>query len=494
VAASRFITITPYIKEGEIEMKRTIFMLVVAGVLLLLVFAACNRNGDTPADTGDQGNQQEAATPAPSPDPVTPDPEPEPEPDDGPIDMGGWTLVWASHWIHEYEGEGVLEEWLDLVYYLENKYNMNFEFRGYPVVAEMVDEIITEIMAGDMPFHLVDVPYNVFLQLMAANMLRPIHDIPEFQMNSPVYNASTTYGTTFGPDTYGLWYGSANQFAGVFVNLNLLDMFGLQNPYELWRNGQWTWDMFREMALTVTVDNVGNPETDIFGVTLSPTLINLALASNNSSRIAMQGGNWVSNLSSPNSMQVFDWIRDLNFTDRVTTPWVEGLPRYTGGFFVEDRSLFLAGEIWYVNSPFFVNNYSDMFSFVPFPVGPNGAEHVGTFGNFRSFVMPMNVENPEWTAIIFHEVAQAMGPLRTDTFLDVLRTGWIDDNGISSFLHIMDNSVSDRSQAIPGLMSEAVHLGDILRDVVSESAVMPASQFTAYETAINSALSDFFNR
>ena len=120
------------------------------------------------------------------------------------------------------------------------------------------DKLKTELSAGTAPdvfwipgtdvadFAKAGLILNFADQASAAG-LNPA-DFYEGPMSSLQVNP-----TTGQPDTTYLWGipRDVSTFA-LYLNLDLIDKAGAENPIELAKNGQWTWDKFQEVAQTIT--------------------------------------------------------------------------------------------------------------------------------------------------------------------------------------------------------------------------------------------------
>ena len=177
-------------------------------------------------------------------------------------------------------------------------------------------------------------------------------------------------------------------------NLDMIKAAGLADPRDLYDRGEWTWDVWREYLKALTVERKSQGLPDIYGWSgyWSHLLQNL-LFSNNTAIAAGEK----EMLSSPETMQVLEFIYDIYNIDKTARPWDESNWDINNRLYAEGLSGFWVGADW-----LFQEQGGDELPFeigvVPWPCGPNGNDDTNTLstpaGNW--YMIPEGVEDPRF--------------------------------------------------------------------------------------------------
>ena len=116
-----------------------------------------------------------------------------------------------------------------------------------------------------------------------------------------------------------------------YYDEQLFDEAGVENPFELSRQGRWTWPMIREVAVKIARDSDGDGVLDVWGVNLS------AMAMGRTSLFIYQGGGSYfdrhslpteSRFLSSENERTLEFLHDLVHVARVIP--VEGITSWSG--------------------------------------------------------------------------------------------------------------------------------------------------------------------
>ena len=109
-------------------------------------------------------------------------------------------------------------------------------------------EIINQHSTGEYEADLYNINSNYVNQLAEAGAIR---EIPEHLLNKyfPDYyfRVNKEIGSYKGK-LYGIWPERNNVNMGLYINIDLLDDAGLDNPATLWNNGEWNWTALETLA------------------------------------------------------------------------------------------------------------------------------------------------------------------------------------------------------------------------------------------------------
>ena len=165
---------------------------------------------------------------------------------DGPVDlrMTVWSSNDAHHEIFNTIAESYIEENPDLV--------SSVSFDAMPADT-YVDALTTQIAGGEAPdlawimesYAAQFVESGVFADLTPA-----FSDAEGYEMDDLIPGAVELWSTD--GNVYG--YPFSNSPFGVYVNLDLLDQIGRENPRDLIASGDWTYDELMEIASDVSAE------------------------------------------------------------------------------------------------------------------------------------------------------------------------------------------------------------------------------------------------
>ncbi len=129
---------------------------------------------------------------------------------------------------------------------------------GY--IQDIYPAVNSAVMAGDSSYDLIMTHCIQDIHAMIkSNIIKDWNKIPNVDFSKPYWNQSMN-------DTLEVM-GKLPVAASDYVipdpncipfNKNMIDDYGLENPYDLVKNGTWTWDKLGEMASKVSVDLDGD--------------------------------------------------------------------------------------------------------------------------------------------------------------------------------------------------------------------------------------------
>jgi ABC-type glycerol-3-phosphate transport system substrate-binding protein len=152
---------------------------------------------------------------------------------------------------------------------VETKYNFTFNWipfvsSGWRVVVNFNE---VALAGGDWADVVWDKNRYAFPVQASRNLVHPIDDLFDFT-NDPVFNTRYVKTTALWKGkVYGLQtmpFGMPDY--GMFYRKNLLTAAGLPDPIALYNDGNWTWDVFFDMAVQATRDFNNDGIIDQYGL------------------------------------------------------------------------------------------------------------------------------------------------------------------------------------------------------------------------------------
>ncbi|MBQ8639453.1 MAG: extracellular solute-binding protein [Lachnospiraceae bacterium] len=282
---------------------------------------------------------------------------------------------------------------------IEEKYNVKIEYVNLTWDG-VIESINTSIMAGqpDCDIYEVDLQFGVPAALNGyAVDLKTVLSEDNDLFNEQKYMFYTDLNN-----------GQANVFNAVLksnllggyplgYNKDMIADAGLEDPQELWANGEWTWDKFLEYCKVLTADNDGDGVTDVYGYGGWWTSMLDGFLLSNGATIASGAEQ---TLTSPETGEVLDFINTLYNVEKVARPW-------NSDDWDINNSCYKDGEICFFIAPAWTITPDELtfeLGVVPFPVGPSGDAETNkgynaTTGN--NYLIPAGVEDPAFVYTVF---------------------------------------------------------------------------------------------
>lgn len=195
-----------------------------------------------------------------------------------------------------------------------------------------------------------------------------------------------------GDSFYAFNWGKPEPKEGVFFNKRLLEEAGYPRdyPYDLQKEGKWTWATFEEMCKKLARDTDNDGIIDKYALTtFSSTFAMGALSSNGGSYVGVdKNGKYYNNAGSEKSMEAWNWIAYMSQTyqqpkadENANWDWF-----YTA--FVNGEAAFLVDEEYNAQPQGKFGQMADDFGFVCFPLGPSGDGKYKTTHNTNMCIIP----------------------------------------------------------------------------------------------------------
>lgn len=161
---------------------------------------------------------------------------------------------------------------IDILEDVEKKFNCTIEVESVDAKS-LFSKAQPAIMSGNKFADLIGTTEWAYGQLLGGNLLADLSKIETLDLKQDYFNQQIVNLTTINGGTYAF---SADFDAHlytqmiVYYNSVIWEELGLPNPYQLVRDGEWTWDKLLEYAHNATRDYDGNgiidSESDRWGV------------------------------------------------------------------------------------------------------------------------------------------------------------------------------------------------------------------------------------
>jgi ABC-type glycerol-3-phosphate transport system substrate-binding protein len=299
--------------------------------------------------------------------------------------LGNW---WGDFDVNTAQPKTEVEE-LELEWRKKIQKDHGFTMRVRQIAGwgDMLDTVVTSVMAGKPAAHIILVQPDWAMALYKQGMLYPVSDSKAVDLKTSTgipgkqvaYNQEVAALFTFGGKQYalGIGYGGSQHGAGVYFNKRLFREAGLDPnlPYDLQKNGQWTWDRFLTICKQLTRDrnNDGRIDTYAMPADLSTEILEQIVFSNGANFIAKNAqGQFVNATNRP------EFIESLQFARRLKDEGVM-MPRPEDSQWDWYWPMFHDGHVAMMMEPEWrrgqMRDMTDDWGFVLFPKGPRARDY-----------------------------------------------------------------------------------------------------------------------
>ncbi len=332
---------------------------------------------------------------------------------------------------------------------IEAKYNVIINYEEYPPSAawgpSRITSIIQSSVSGEPLADIYWITSDWVQQLVDADALA---DITSY-LNTTGTNIDDSFLEvgSYKDGHYGFEVGKVQIAHGLYYNAELVENLGVDNPTELYLNGEWNWTTFETWATEVQTQLSAQGD-DMFalGGMLSYYAMNM---------IPLNGGSLINSTTARVS---FAQKPALDTYDYLTNLYNKGLfelsPQYDAGSpeWMAGKVAMYPGSLWFLTADNRWGTLPFELGFVPYPIAD---DFTGEYISPVSGVALMSVANgmtPEREALVF-EVWNALQLWKTDTeeadaFELMLLTKFDDEIYIDAYLDIYDKTYLDLINAI----------------------------------------------
>ncbi|MCL2772906.1 MAG: hypothetical protein FWD71_06110 [Oscillospiraceae bacterium] len=444
------------------KIKRIVSLLLIISIACLPILASCNGKTGGNSGTTAVGDTQDTA-------PVSAtDPKEQFDPKLAPVDMGGYVFQVATRDdnapYHNYpahtrdlyaEAEnGDLIN--DAVYRrnsaIEDKYNCKIEMDAYP---ENIDEstlnnnVDKAVKAGDKSYDLAMTHMMYGVTTATKGDFYDIATFPNIDITKPYWNKGANDGCSIGHRLFtGLSdysFSTNENVYCIFFNKQLIQNYGIENPYQLVDNNQWTFDKFDQIIRVGYSDLNGNgvsDKDDQFGY-----------ASSNSVEFLWAGGSHMA-AKDANDIPYMDFL-----SQRTTDIYAKAFDITNNDFtfsedqwykddgikiFQDGRAVFHGSQLCRVNN---LRGVTFDYGIVPYPKFDSTQENYYSYvdGHASMMGIPLCLPHPEWTGMLIEDMSylayKDILPVYYDVVLDVKMVR--DEESVAMLKILFDSKVFD---------------------------------------------------
>lgn len=329
---------------------------------------------NTPKPTQD-ANKTDDTTPTQGTEPVETTPEPTEVPEKY-KDLGGMEIIIADWWSNGEEEEAkTAQEEATREYRreIQEKYNFTIKQTSIGGWGDHQETFVISTMANTPSGSLFMMDQGFIAKPLANNLFYDLATLESFDFSESKWNPAVIQEMTQGSHVYGMAAGKPEPRGGVFWNKRLFEDAGLDPdlPYDLQKNGEWTWEKFEELCgkLTRDTNNDGTPDTYAMA-SFSIDMFKLLAASNNAEFIGINpDGTYYNATGTPEFLAAMQFgVKLIEAGHEMPSPEGAEWDWFIPAFHDAKVAMTFAEE-------YKVGTWGDMdddFGFVMAPAGPSG--------------------------------------------------------------------------------------------------------------------------
>lgn len=437
----------------------------------------------------------------------------EPYTDDTVKDMKGYEFVIVSPFIHD-----------DVTGQALTTAEMNFEKRRREIEAQFnckikivkhktnVASIAPVMLSGDKLGDLVQFDLADLFQAIGSGYIRPLDTIKGIDASDERWIKGYTKLGYYKGSPYGLYFWRPEEVRGLILyNKTLLKQYGInENLPQLVREGKWTFDKFREIAIACTRDTDGDGIPNTYGVlTSTPEKLGTDFMHANNASIATiaDDGKIVESFQSSQALTAMNYLYNLVNVDKVfyiPAQWTTKKTYYAGGMssadiyanFTNNKVAFCVAEAWIANQIVRPTATSIQYGILPMPKGPDASGYVSSAHYALLFAVTNNNTDVEKVVPIINALGlPAEGYQGEDWINDAIEMDFCqpgDKDSVEMYKLCYERSYFDIGLSVQSIYEDFSEIVVMMPVFWGQST--PAAQLDAFKGVAKAALDNLYNK
>lgn len=240
------------------------------------------------------------------------------------------------------------------------------------------------------------------LAFMYQGLCMPIDEY--LNLEDPIWDKDVLDAYSMNGHYYAVNTGEIETFF-VYYNKDLFDELSLPDPYELYKNGEWTYEKLREIAQKATIYDDDNTTVKTYGIGTHAREVFVLANGGKFVDWDEAQGTYVSTLKSAATITGLNFLRDL-IADGSMNPSVQGFTEFPA----RKIAMFVERPMNAISNYDLLNTMEDEIGVVPFPQGPD-ADKTYAPSIFVTNFVPTNAKNPlggmAWNYFYARRMAEA---------------------------------------------------------------------------------------
>ncbi|MDR1687757.1 MAG: extracellular solute-binding protein [Clostridiales bacterium] len=348
-------------------------------------------------------------------------------------------------------------------------------------------DLIKAIAAGEGP----DICYfgsEAIPAYAKKGYLLPVSDYMDVSKVAFPTNQSDINFYTFNGKLYVMPDGGNPATSRMYFRKDIFANASLPNPYELYLQGEWTWDKFVELAQDIKQDVDGDGQFDIWGYYSWQQ--EQILYSNGANYVQWVDGAPVEGLSDPKAIRALEWERALSEQYEIIAPWDPDADP-TGMLIKGSIAMTYWGDWLLYGEEGLRAVLGDKLGLAPFPKGPDATNPFGDAASGHKEGLAGSSKEPELAALFLlykrlpaDEVAEAEAKTKKEA--DALKDfGSIEEYEMC--LEMGNNAVINPCGGFTGLQ-------EVIDAIRGKTDMTPAQAVETYKQVAQKRIDETWNQ
>lgn len=292
---------------------------------------------------------------------------------------------------------------------------------------------------------------------LKANLWADLSKVPNIDWNDSKWNRAVINAMKSGDSFYSFHTGKPEPRHCIFWNKRVLEENGFDPdlPYDLQKNGEWTWAKFEELCQALTKDTDNDGIIDQYALAGFNSEFGIPAIYSNGGAIASVDANGKYQLSLVEDKAV----EALNWTRKIFTTY--NAPAGEGASWDYFKAEFMNGNVAFYNNQEYdaqpngmLATMKDDWGMVCFPVGPNGDGKYFTMNQDNMLIIPNCYDQEKVNKIMKIMdlwTTPTPGYEADDAWKDAYYAGFRDSRAVDETMqYMMENSIPFKEWLIPG--------------------------------------------
>ena len=371
------------------------------------------------------------------------------------------------------------------------KYNFKINRESAYSYTDQQETYVNGVMSNSPSCQL----FYLYQEMVSAPLLKglmyDLKTLPEFDFTEEKWNQTVVELMSIGNGIWGMNPENEPR-GGVFFNKRMLKEAGISEdePYDLQKDGKWTWSKFEEYCKKLTVDADGDGKTDQYALaSFSKYYLPMCAANNNATFVSRdKDGNYQNATGTKEFLEAMNWGMSLMDKGYI-------MPKPDGAAWDWYKAAFRDGEVAMQTAEVYeisaFASMEDEWGFVMFPYNEKNKDATNkTTPNDNIVVMPscFSAEEAEKIAFAYDLYTEPTpGYDLDDSWKQTYYDQFKDDRAVDETLTMMHEADHIQTSYLP-LISD-LDYGDFCYAVYA-GATTPAKKIEAISSKWDSKISD----
>lgn len=180
--------------------------------------------------------------------------------------------------------------------------------------SDALTNYVNDVMANNPICDLYYLPSNAVCAPLLKGLMYDLSTLPELDLSEEKWNPTVCELMSIGDGIWGMNPDNEPR-GGIFYNKNMFKKAGIDKdePYELQKRNQWTWDKFEEYCKKLTKDTDGDGKTDQYAMAgFSMQYLPLCAVNNNTAFVSRgEDGRYKNTIASREFLDAMNWGVDM---------------------------------------------------------------------------------------------------------------------------------------------------------------------------------------